>query len=69
MGGEPIRITVEFEPGEPVHGRLIDVAGADQAFYGWLELSRALECAREHTHANEPGEPNWTESARPAGAP
>jgi hypothetical protein len=57
MGEEPIRITVEFEPGDPVHGRLIDAAGADQAFYGWLELSRALECARERTASGDAGEP------------
>ncbi len=45
VGDGTTRITVEFEPGEPVQGRLVDGRGAVQAFYGWLELSRALECA------------------------
>ncbi len=47
----PTRIIVEFEPGDPVQGRLIDAAGNDQAFYGWLELTRALESARDGTRA------------------
>jgi hypothetical protein len=47
VGDGTTRVTVEFEPGEPVQGRLVDGRGAVQAFYGWLELSRALECAYE----------------------
>lgn len=64
MGDGTNRITVEFEPGDPVQGQLTDGRGASQPFYGWLELSRALECAHElgdgtgHVAALEqPGEP------------
>jgi hypothetical protein len=40
------RITIELEPGEPIHGRLLD-GGQTQSFHGWLELSAALERARQ----------------------
>lgn len=43
------RITIEIEHGEPIHGRLLDGAGATHAFHGWLELSATLERAREHS--------------------
>jgi hypothetical protein len=42
------RITLELEPGEPIHGRLLDATGAAKAFRGWLELCDALERARRH---------------------
>jgi hypothetical protein len=42
------RITLELEPGEPIHGRLLDGNGAVQTFHGWLELCAALETARPH---------------------
>jgi hypothetical protein len=59
MGRGPTRITVEFDPGDPVQGRLVDAAGHGQAFYGWLELTRLLECARDSTRApaSAAGEP------------
>jgi hypothetical protein len=38
-----IRITLELDPGEPIHGRLRDESGAGQRFHGWLELAAALE--------------------------
>jgi hypothetical protein len=44
--GEPqdtTSLTLELEPGEPIHGRLRDCAGAVHPFRGWLELSAAVE--------------------------
>jgi hypothetical protein len=44
--GEPqdtTSLTLELEPGEPIHGRLRDRAGAVHPFRGWLELSAAVE--------------------------
>lgn len=46
------RVTVEFEPGRPIHGLFIDQAGAAHAFRGWLELSAALEHAWQDAPAN-----------------
>jgi hypothetical protein len=39
------RITLELEPGEPIHGRLLDPAGAAHTFRGWLELCAILDRA------------------------
>ncbi len=38
-----IRIMLELDPGEPIHGRLRHGAGAAEPFHGWLELAAALE--------------------------
>jgi hypothetical protein len=40
------RITLELTPGEPIQGRVLDTAGAAYDFYGWLELSAAIDSAR-----------------------
>ncbi|HTU88241.1 MAG TPA: hypothetical protein VMF57_21855 [Solirubrobacteraceae bacterium] len=39
------RITLEFDSGQPIRGRLLDQSGAAHAFYGWLELSALVEHA------------------------
>jgi hypothetical protein len=39
------RITLEFGPGEPIQGRLLDQSGAEHVFRGWLELCAALDRA------------------------
>jgi hypothetical protein len=39
------RITLEFDSGQPIHGRLVYQSGAAHAFYGWLELSALVERA------------------------
>jgi hypothetical protein len=44
-----VRVTIEIEPDEPIHGRIVDGAGAAHAFRGWLELSAALERARQRS--------------------
>jgi hypothetical protein len=49
------RITLELEPGEPIHGRLLDATGAAHVFRGWLELCAALDRAWQHVGA-EPEE-------------
>jgi hypothetical protein len=41
----PDRITVEFEPGEPIQGRFTDATGATRPFRGWLELCAQIERA------------------------
>ena len=51
-----LRVTIEIEPHEPIHGRIFDAAGAEQEFRGWLELSAALERARRGTEAPLTGE-------------
>jgi hypothetical protein len=48
MSSEAVgRIVLELEPGEPIRGRLLDGRGGGQAFRGWLELTAALDRARE----------------------
>ena len=47
------RLTIELEPGDPIHGRLIEDSGCTDTFYGWLELCQALEWAR-----HRPGAPS-----------
>jgi hypothetical protein len=42
------RITLEFDSGQPIHGRLLDQSGATHAFYGWLELSALVEQAWQY---------------------
>lgn len=55
------RVTIEIEPDEPIHGRIVDAGGTEQGFHGWLELSAALERARIGPDATsreeEQGEP------------
>lgn len=41
------RITIELDAGEPIRGRLIDGAGEEHPFRGWLELSAMLERMRQ----------------------
>jgi hypothetical protein len=50
------RITIELEPGEPIHGRLLDGQGDVQTFHGWLELCAALETARPHAGPEPEGD-------------
>jgi hypothetical protein len=50
-GHQADRITLELEPGEPIHGTLRDQAGATHAFRGWLELCAALDRAWQRTTA------------------
>ena len=47
----PDRITLELEPGEPIHGRLFDQTGAARVFRGWLELCAALDLAWQRVEA------------------
>jgi hypothetical protein len=42
-GPETDRVTVEFEPGEPIQGRMLGADGSEQRFRGWLELCAALD--------------------------
>jgi hypothetical protein len=65
MDTEAQRLTIEIEPGEPIHGRLLDSAGEAHAFRGWLELSATLErlrriCGEEERTATERGERSAT---------
>jgi hypothetical protein len=41
----PDRVTLEFEPGDPIKGRLLDREGAKHPFHGWLELCAEIERA------------------------
>jgi len=36
---------LEFEPGDPIQGRLLDSSGTPHDFYGWLELCAELDRA------------------------
>jgi len=47
VGNQVQRITIELDPGEPIRGRLIDEAGDEHHFRGWLELSAMLERMRQ----------------------
>jgi hypothetical protein len=41
----PDRISLEFEPGDPIQGRLLDGEGTAHPFHGWLELCAEIERA------------------------
>jgi hypothetical protein len=44
---EPLRISIEIDPGtEPVAGRVIVAGAAPRAFVGWMELVHAIDRAR-----------------------
>ena len=53
MDTDAQHLTIEIEPGEPIHGRLLDAGGVAHAFRGWLELSAALERLRRTSGADE----------------
>ena len=40
------RVVLELDPGEPIRGRIGDVAGPVEPFRGWLELASRLERIR-----------------------
>jgi len=45
---EPLRISIEIEPGtEPVAGRITVPGAAPRAFVGWMELVHAIDRARD----------------------
>jgi hypothetical protein len=49
---EQIELTVAIEAGAgPIRGQVRYPSGAAEAFAGWLELSTALEQARNHDKA------------------
>lgn len=44
---EPLRITIELDPGaEPIAGRITVPSAAPCAFVGWMELVHAIDRAR-----------------------
>ena len=44
---EPLRISIELDPGtEPLAGRIIVPGAAPRAFVGWMELVHAIDRAR-----------------------
>ena len=44
---EPLRISIEIEPGtEPIAGRITVPGAAPRAFVGWMELVHAINRAR-----------------------
>ena len=44
---EPLRISIEIEPGtEPIAGRITVPGAAPRAFVGWMELVHAIDSAR-----------------------
>jgi hypothetical protein len=45
----PLRIVLEFDPGEPPSGRLLHDGGRADEFSGRLELYAALERARDRS--------------------
>ena len=40
------RVVLEFDPGDPISGRIRGCSGPDQTFRGWLELASRLERLR-----------------------
>jgi hypothetical protein len=45
---EPLRISIEIDPGtEPVAGRISVLGAAPRAFVGWMELVHAIDRARQ----------------------
>jgi hypothetical protein len=40
------RVVLEFDPGDPISGRIRSSSGSDQTFRGWLELASRLERLR-----------------------
>jgi hypothetical protein len=44
---EPLRISIELDPGtEPVAGRILVPGAAPRAFVGWMEFVHAIDSAR-----------------------
>jgi hypothetical protein len=44
---EPLRISIELDPGsEPLAGRITVPGAAPRAFVGWMELVHAIDRAR-----------------------
>ncbi|MBS1679422.1 MAG: hypothetical protein JST08_18765 [Actinobacteria bacterium] len=58
-GGPPLRIVLEFDPGDPPSGRLVRDGAAPDEFAGRLELYAALDRARgtrpDHRPTTEKG--------------
>jgi hypothetical protein len=50
----PDRITLEFEPREPIQGHLLDSGGVAQPIQGWLELCGAIDRAWQRTVSGLP---------------
>jgi hypothetical protein len=66
MSSAAQHLTIEIEPGEPIHGRLLDDSGATQAFRGWLELSAMLESRRRWAEATHNAATTAEDVTRPA---
>jgi hypothetical protein len=45
IDAHPDRISLEFGPGDPIQGRLLDHEGTAHPFHGWLELCAEIERA------------------------
>ena len=51
---EPLRISIEIDPGmEPIAGRIIVAGDAPRAFVGWMELVHAIDLARHASNGDD----------------
>jgi hypothetical protein len=51
---EPLRISIEIDPGsEPVAGTIAAAGAAPRAFIGWMELVHAIDRVRRRDSGGE----------------
>ncbi len=61
---KPLRVWLELSPGDRVSGRLVDEAGSDHAFSGWLAFFSLIDQLEARDAGHSRVEPHDSPGAR-----